>query len=959
MAEDDEDGYWREQCVSSKFYDCHSEAVRESYDGHQSYRTGMHRQEYVCDDEAFTFDVGCRKAWFNKDKHVEGSGLHPRTDNGWHLNRVSLGDSLKNNVHLTSDSGSNRHFSLNTSQSGPLERSGAHNFNYRVHKHGCNRKSSHSDDHLHDYGKSQRGIIRGQGRGHHFGNGTQHHDDRHKGASRNGDMEIEHSNYKRWKVQSNHGSKHAKNGSFAYNQGMRGRRGHHFLGNYHRVKHKISNCDIVRCTNSNNNSAYDSANVDLVCRSHMDHKSDRRSFREEAPPKIIKGDGSVEGAASNHTSCTTASPICQQVEAQDNDIAAQKDVPLLCDQMIPKRAFISCNGGTRKRRRSCGVRDFPERSRKVQALVMKKTIIKAKIRKSFVPKGSVSASSVTIMRGSNVQGDPEELPETTGRLSSPIDAGAATPDCDFAGPDSIAYEHEASCLQIDGDISGLLNFDCKSSIESTMNIVHCEGQLCAESTRNFSKSNSYSCFISSFPEEDYANKGLVPLIPKENNRSGGLVSLDEIKFLEIGTSDCCVEPVRTDHEPITEVANKSVLEQGNPSAELAIVNPDTDIAMSLVTAGNEQVATLKDVNCAQIASGAILPRELDAANDSSKSNKSSAPRGYGFENKDNALKNRKYLTKDIGKGVSINHHASKKLQQQDHIEPIKKMQAFVLSHEGDIEYSSGKMQIESQALERLQEQEPFELTEETGALILYQDPIKDDLNKKDFEKRLHYRRHMSRKLKPEDGFETMKDMEAPVLFQNTNGRNMEKNDSKKRLHKGNSRAKLFQNSKSLDPGDVLTLSGLQTSEGLSDRTLVKRTLHEFECIRKALVKSQNAVKRADLEASTLLREKGKWRNCGDKIIGDVPGVEVGDQFSFRMEMLIIGLHRQVQSGIDYIPGTKRSNGSPLATSIVASGGYEDDKDDGNTLIYSGQGGNNSRGSKKQESNQVFRFINLH
>lgn len=216
---------------------------------------------------------------------------------------------------------------------------------------------------------------------------------------------------------------------------------------------------------------------------------------------------------------------------------------------------------------------------------------------------------------------------------------------------------------------------------------------------------------------------------------------------------------------------------------------------------------------------------------------------------------------------------------------------------------------------------------------------------------VHKQGHIPKKLKVEDLFELTKEMGALIPYQSTEGNIRHKDCRKRSLHKGRARAKVFQTSKSLDPDDALKLSTLEASEGVSDRALVKQTLHEFELIRKALIKSQNAVKRADLDAGAMLREKGKLRNCNEKIVGDVPGVEVGDQFSFRMEMLIIGLHRQVQSGIDYIPGSKRYNGSPLATSIVASGGYEDDKDDGNTLIYSGQGGNNIKGNKKQESNQ--------
>lgn len=151
---------------------------------------------------------------------------------------------------------------------------------------------------------------------------------------------------------------------------------------------------------------------------------------------------------------------------------------------------------------------------------------------------------------------------------------------------------------------------------------------------------------------------------------------------------------------------------------------------------------------------------------------------------------------------------------------------------------------------------------------------------------------------------------------------------------------------------------VEANSVVSARFLVKRTLQEFDWVRRSLAMSKDRHQRPDLAAATILKNKGRWRNCGtEKIIGNVPGVEVGDQFSFRIEMLVIGLHRQVQGGIDYVSGTIRPEG-PLATSIVASGGYEDDDDYGDTFIYTGQGGNNYKGDRRQACNQVLQRGNL-
>ncbi|KAK9931302.1 hypothetical protein M0R45_018581 [Rubus argutus] len=75
-----------------------------------------------------------------------------------------------------------------------------------------------------------------------------------------------------------------------------------------------------------------------------------------------------------------------------------------------------------------------------------------------------------------------------------------------------------------------------------------------------------------------------------------------------------------------------------------------------------------------------------------------------------------------------------------------------------------------------------------------------------------------------------------------------------------------------------------------------------------------------------------------RIVGSIPGVYVGDLFFFRMELCVVGIHGQVQAGIDYLPGSQSSNREPIATSIIVSGGYEDDEDAGDVIIYTGHGG---------------------
>ncbi|KAE9606873.1 hypothetical protein Lal_00026514 [Lupinus albus] len=142
------------------------------------------------------------------------------------------------------------------------------------------------------------------------------------------------------------------------------------------------------------------------------------------------------------------------------------------------------------------------------------------------------------------------------------------------------------------------------------------------------------------------------------------------------------------------------------------------------------------------------------------------------------------------------------------------------------------------------------------------------------------------------------------------------------------------------------------------RNKVRETLRLFQVVSRKILQQvegnskgrANNSKRVDLQASKILKEKGKYVNTGKQILGSVPGVEVGDEFQYRVELLMIGLHRQSQGGIDYV----KHNGKILATSIVASGGYADDLDNSDVLIYTGQGGNVMSSDKEPEDQKLER-----
>ncbi|GAA0186363.1 histone modifying enzyme [Lithospermum erythrorhizon] len=125
-----------------------------------------------------------------------------------------------------------------------------------------------------------------------------------------------------------------------------------------------------------------------------------------------------------------------------------------------------------------------------------------------------------------------------------------------------------------------------------------------------------------------------------------------------------------------------------------------------------------------------------------------------------------------------------------------------------------------------------------------------------------------------------------------------------------------------------------------DKDLVDRILLVYSLLRRRLSQYEDisgSSKRPDLKAGNLLMSKDIRTNKSKKI-GHVPGVEVGDIFLFRMELCLVGLHAQSMGGIDYMTVKLSSDNDPVAVSIVSAGGYDDDGNDGDVLIYTGQGG---------------------
>ncbi|XP_065867238.1 histone-lysine N-methyltransferase, H3 lysine-9 specific SUVH3-like [Euphorbia lathyris] len=162
---------------------------------------------------------------------------------------------------------------------------------------------------------------------------------------------------------------------------------------------------------------------------------------------------------------------------------------------------------------------------------------------------------------------------------------------------------------------------------------------------------------------------------------------------------------------------------------------------------------------------------------------------------------------------------------------------------------------------------------------------------------------------------------------------------------------------------VVGISLAQREDG--ERDIVNSVLMRFDSLRRKLSQLEDSretpsglIRRADLKAGNVLMSKGVRTNQ-KKRIGVVPGVEIGDIFFFRMEMCLVGLHSQSMAGIDCLILRGEGEEDPLAISIVSSGGYDDEAEDTDVLIYSGQGGGaNSNKKDKQASDQKLERGNL-
>lgn len=130
--------------------------------------------------------------------------------------------------------------------------------------------------------------------------------------------------------------------------------------------------------------------------------------------------------------------------------------------------------------------------------------------------------------------------------------------------------------------------------------------------------------------------------------------------------------------------------------------------------------------------------------------------------------------------------------------------------------------------------------------------------------------------------------------------------------------------------------------------ILKRRLLEIQLEEKSMGKKKTST--IYTEIAMQLKKQKKWIYMNQKLLGAIPGVEVGDTFRYRAELVIVGLHVQFFAGIDYL----EKDGKKIAISIVSSGRYFSNKEFPDKLIYSGEGGNQIMGDKKFKDQALVR-----
>ncbi|KAI3735097.1 hypothetical protein L6452_14585 [Arctium lappa] len=135
------------------------------------------------------------------------------------------------------------------------------------------------------------------------------------------------------------------------------------------------------------------------------------------------------------------------------------------------------------------------------------------------------------------------------------------------------------------------------------------------------------------------------------------------------------------------------------------------------------------------------------------------------------------------------------------------------------------------------------------------------------------------------------------------------------------------------------------------REKIKEAMTMFDDVYKQLYQEnrskpkgeKTAHWRVTIEAAKIVKQRKKLMDA-DKDLGRICGIQVGDKFKFRAQLEMVGLHCQLQSGIDYA----NIRGKNLAISIVDSQRYSNERESCDVLLYSGHGGITFLGGKRED-----------
>lgn len=137
------------------------------------------------------------------------------------------------------------------------------------------------------------------------------------------------------------------------------------------------------------------------------------------------------------------------------------------------------------------------------------------------------------------------------------------------------------------------------------------------------------------------------------------------------------------------------------------------------------------------------------------------------------------------------------------------------------------------------------------------------------------------------------------------------------------------------------------------RQTADNILMMFDALRRRLMQmddvKQAAKQQPNLKAGSIMIN-AELRVNKNKRIGEVPGVEVGDMFYFRIEMCLVGLNSQSMAGIDYMSAKFGNEEDPVAISVVSAGVYDNTEDDPDVLVYTGQGMSGKDDQKLERGN---------